>query len=187
MGPIPPTFAWGFAAVVAAAALSCGPGLEMVHESNLRFEHCYRLDIDEAVARVHREKCWRDWLLVYADEQPLDRIEHARLRLLSLEAGDDRRVSLGDPRRAPRVFTEVGGAPHAGPAPTSAHSPPPRVEPAPSATPAAPSAAVPRPGEACAAACALDHDQCRARCGDAGQACERCAGEFRRCMRRCYD
>jgi hypothetical protein len=177
-----------FGGLAVGAAVSCGPGLEAVHESNLRFEHCYRLDMDPRIAPGHREYCWRDWNQTYAGDQPLDRIEYARRRIVALESGDSRLVMVRQQTfGGARVFEEVGAvSPNermAAPAPTSAHAPPPKTEPAPpSLAPAGP-----KPGDACAVECTNTFTECMRPCDAAKATCERCNLEFRGCMRRCYE
>ena len=187
----------GSAALLAIAVdlTACGPGLEAVHESNLRFEHCYRLDMDSKIAAPHREHCWRDWTVAYSYDQSLDHIEYARRRIVALESGDTRLVSLRtDAPAEGRVFEEVGApppdAPMAAPAPTSAHEPPPktvpvtRPEPLPAASQPAASA---RPGDTCAAQCDLPLAECSKLCEAKQADCTICREDYRRCMRRCFE
>src|SRR5687768_4415792 len=59
-----PRFArWLRAAVLAVVplglALACGPSVQSIHEGSVRFEHCYRLDLDLDIAPGHREACWK--------------------------------------------------------------------------------------------------------------------------------
>jgi hypothetical protein len=175
---------------VSAWLAACGPGLETIHESNLRFEHCYRLDMDPRIAASHREYCWRDWNQTYAGDQPLDRIEYARRRISTLESGDSRPVSI---RRETfgggRVFEEMDVASPtsrmAAPAPTSAHAPPPKTEPAP---PQPEPVVGGRPGDACAVECNNALAECKRPCETKPGDCEqRCPEEYRGCMRRCFD
>jgi hypothetical protein len=179
----------GRAAVLGAFVAACGPGLESVHESNLRFEHCYRLDMDPRIAPSHREYCWRDWNQTYASDQPLDRIEYARRRILTLESGDSRLVSVKQQSfGGGRVFEEVGvsASPSermAAPAPTSAHAPPPKTEPA----PVLPEPVVPRPGDTCASDCNGTFAQCTGPCDATKPECQHCNEDYRSCMRRCFE
>lgn len=173
-------------------ALACGPGLEMRHEANLRFEHCYRLDMDPKIARTHREYCWRDWTERYAVDQPLDRIEYARRRIAALESGDSRTLGIHEePHPSDRVFAEVKNepAPMAAPAPTSAHAPPPKTAPPETAQP--PPAPMPsgsaRPGEECTADCGRVLSGCDRLCAAKQADCATCREDYRRCMRRCYE
>lgn len=188
----------GLGSLVAVSLSGCGPGLEAVHESNLRFEHCYRLDMDARIAPPHREHCWRDWTVEYGYDQPLDHIEYARRRIVALESGDTRIVELRtDAPAEGRVFEEVGaappGAPMAAPAPTSANAPPPKTEPVapsePAVAPASSSAPLGsrRPGDACVAECETPLVECSKRCGAKQAVCAACREDYRRCMRRCFE
>jgi hypothetical protein len=80
----------------------------MIHESSVRFEHCYRLDMDTAIAASHRLHCWRDWTHTYAEGQSQDRVEYARRRIIALESGDNRLVTIHTaPRPQARLFSFV--------------------------------------------------------------------------------
>ncbi|HVW25252.1 MAG TPA: hypothetical protein VHC69_07750 [Polyangiaceae bacterium] len=178
--------------LIPAFALGCGPGLEAMHESTLRFEHCYRLDMDTRIAPPHREHCWRDWTETYSAGQTLDRVEYARRRLSQLESGDTAVLGIGG--AAPpesRVFQELASpaapaGPIAAPAPTSAHEPPPKTAPAPgdAAKYASPSI---RPGQKCTEACDTTLDDCNRLCQNKQTDCTGCAQDYRACMRRCFE
>ncbi|HVU03226.1 MAG TPA: hypothetical protein VHE30_15805 [Polyangiaceae bacterium] len=163
-----------------------------MHESNLRFEHCYRLDMDARIAPSHREHCWRDWTEVYASDQSNDHIEYARRRIVALESGDRHLVTLNtDAPAENRVFEEAdapapANAPMAAPAPTSAHEPPPKTEPV-APTPAPSVSAVPLPGRDCASQCEIPLGECNQLCKAKQADCATCREEYRRCMRRCYE
>jgi hypothetical protein len=172
----------------------CGPGLEAMHESTLRFEHCYRLDMDVSIASPHREHCWRDWTETYASGQPYDRIEYARRRISQLESGDTRLLTFSNSSRPEtRVFEELPpanpAAPMAAPAPTSAHEPPPKTAPGPKEPSAADSAnsSSLRPGDACSALCSTGLDSCSHGCQNRQVDCAACAEDYRSCMRRCFE
>jgi hypothetical protein len=178
------------ALITITAVAACGPGLEAMHESNLRFEHCYRLDLDAKIVPQHREHCWRSWAETYAYGQPLDRVDYAHRRVVQLESGDSRLMIIQRDSPGERVFDEFGGGgsitPMAGPAPTSAHEPPPKTAPAPE-PPARPSAGAPRPGEACALQCDGPLVDCSRLCGAKHADCATCREEYRGCMRRCFE
>lgn len=186
-----------------------------MHEGSVRFEHCYRLDLDPEVVSSHREACWRGWLTSFTYGQPRDRIDYARTRLSELENGDPSPPVLrtgGEHRPEQRQFYLVV------PAPTSVHAPPPpvatvwREEDAGSAEntsdAAAPTTAAP-PAETCADSCRSDWDECTVNCGppsaaatdagvtDAGLTdagvrdassleCEACKKAYAGCMRKCF-
>jgi len=173
---------WLALAAAGLLAISCGPGFEAMHESNLRFEHCYRLDMDSKIAPSHREHCWRDWTEIYARGQPLDRVEYARRRITEIESGDGRVMSLDqDPPAEQRLFEETApDAPMAAPAPTSAHEPPPKTAPAP-----APGSG--HPGARCAEQCDQTLGDCSRLCEAKQADCATCREDYRACMRRCYE
>lgn len=188
----------------AAATAACGPGLETMHESNLRFEHCYRLDMDPDIAGSHRLVCWRDWTQTYAYGQPRDRVEYARRRIITLESGDVRLLDIrGQPLQRTRLFS-FAGAPSstaAAPAPTSAHAPPPSTTaaaPGPTSAHAPPPSTAPDdrakqepvdefPGDACSRPCGTAYETCAAGCRDQAEVCAKCREDYRTCMRRCFE
>jgi hypothetical protein len=181
------------AAIAGATLAACGPGLEALHEGNIRFEHCYRLDTDSRIAPTHREYCWRDWTETYAYGQPLDRVEYARRRIVSLESGDDELITIVHRHAQERVFAEVGAgtapdAPMAAPAPTSAHEPPPKTVPVPKpATPDPAPAASDLPGAACGSECDNSLTECEKVCDGKQADCNTCREDYRHCMRRCFE
>ncbi len=65
-----------------------------MHESNVRFEHCYGLDFKQTVAARYRLRCWRSWLAGYSREQTRDRVTYADQRVASLEAGNTAPLTL---------------------------------------------------------------------------------------------
>jgi hypothetical protein len=173
---------------------ACGPGLESLHASNVRFEHCYRLDMDPRIASSHRMVCWRDWTESYAIGQSRDRVEYARRRIITLESGDAELLSIEtQPERRQRIFSVVGetrskNVPMAAPAPTSAHAPPPKTaQEAAASPPDAPAPAAPLPGEDCGDACGATYHACQTACGGDSDACTTCRENFRDCMRACYE
>jgi len=195
--PPPLRFRWaviGLSAFFAAGA--CGPSVQSIYEGNVRFEHCYRLDLEVDTAPTHRLACWTEWLSMYTYGQPRDRIEYARRRAHSFANGDIARPTLdiGDEKKAEaRQFYLVV------PAPTSVHAPP-----APIATrwygdagsaPAAPTteqaaAPVRAPQDKCSEACRGSLSDCQRACSpDAGKpepTCKICDSDYKTCMKRCF-
>lgn len=177
--------------LVTIAALSCGPSVQSIYEGDVRFEHCYRLDLDLNIAASHREACWKQWMSLYTYGQPRDRIEYARRRLRAFSNGDFSRPTLntGSNRPARREYYLVV------PEPTSAHAPPPPVLTpvyGPDAgVPVVPAANPTAPGTACATGCYSSFNSCKAACGPDGgvseAACKSCEPDYRQCMRRCYE
>ncbi len=172
---------------------ACGPSVQSIYEGNVRFEHCYRLDLDLNIVPTHREACWKQWLNAYVYGQPRDRIEYARRRLRSFSAGDITRPTLdvsGQRSAAQRDFYLVV------PEPTSVRSPPPALAvPVQSAVLAASASAAPAPpaapGAACSAACESAFRSCQAACDATvsvpNAACKSCEPDYKRCAKRCYE
>jgi hypothetical protein len=180
--------------VVALVGFACGPSVQSIYEGNVRFEHCYRLDMDTKIAAPHREHCWRDWTEIYAYGQPLDHVEYARRRIVALESGDTGLVTVYREHHQERVFAEVAATaapdtPMAAPAPTSAHEPPPKTAPAvkmASATDPAPAGSQ-KPGDGCASECESTLSDCERLCSAKQADCAACREDYRHCMRRCFE
>jgi hypothetical protein len=181
---------------IAAGAIvlgfSCGPSVQSIYEGNVRFEHCYRLDLDLEIVPTHRRHCWEQWIETYRYGQPRDRVEYARRRVDRFANGDFERPTL---RLEPSARSEPRTA--VVPEPTSVRAPPP-----PLATGAAPASPIavnpspsgdPAPGASCAGECGRSRSDCRrAVCADvAGSsgtpACQSCDSDYKACMRRCFD
>ena len=185
-----------------------------MHEGSVRFEHCYRLDLDPEVVSTHREACWKGWLTSFTYGQPRDRIDYARTRLSELQKGDPSPPLLrtgGERRPEQRQFYLVV------PAPTSVHAPPPPVATvwredagagdvasdagSPENTNTAP------PASTCADDCRSAWEACSAQCqtdagagdggasdasvGDAGVShagteCAPCTKPYLACMKKCF-
>lgn len=162
-------FGGAFAATaLAIAAAGCGAGYQALHESDVRFEHCYRLDDEPAVSAPSKRACWQNWLGEHASGQPRDRLDYAGSRLVALSSGPDARLAWAG--REPRVVA---------PAPTSAFAPPPHTLAPPKGGPAEPAAPA-----ACSADCVARFASCAAAC--AADACrEGCAERHRGCLRTC--
>jgi len=173
---------------------ACGPSVQSIYEGNVRFEHCYRLDLEVDAAPTHREACWKEWLGMYTYGQPRDRIEYARRRVRAFSTGDldCPKLSIGNGKQSEaRQFYLVV------PAPTSVHAPPPPIatrwygdagEPPP--TPSATLAAAAAPEDQCGTTCREKHAQCTSHCEpDAGKpdaACKACDPDYKGCMKRCF-
>jgi hypothetical protein len=167
-------------AVLATAA--CGPSLTTVHEGTIRFEHCYRLDLEPNETKPQRHGCWQLWLSSHTYGQPRDRIDHARRRLRSLANGDTTRRQLriaGERHPEERQFYLVV------PNPTNVHAPPPPIatverrseieEKPPTDTP---------PASGCANRCRSAWEACCT--PDAGAGCDGCKRDYTSCMRGCF-
>jgi hypothetical protein len=194
----------GLRFVVPAAALllgpalmmSCGPSVQSIYEGNVRFEHCYRLDLELDVASTHRQACWTTWLDRYTYGQSRDRLEYARRRLRAFATGDADRPALRvgeNQQQDSRQFYLVV------PSPTSVHAPPPPIATRVNATPDPPpmsnsaepakSSDAPAPGEDCASACRNSFGSCNQACDPKakGTACKSCDPDYKKCMARCFE
>ncbi len=173
------------AAIPAVLATACGPSVQLTYEGNVRFEHCYRLDLDPAIAPPHREACWTEWLGTYTYGQTNDRVEYARRRLAELKSSRES-VPL---RVDTMIETDAPAAPADAPAPTTVHSPPPPTAGATRALiekPPPPSDEP--PGHECAEHCSRVWYSCQASCSTGKQLplCENCATDYRACVRDCF-
>ncbi len=172
---------------------ACGPSVQSIYEGNVRFEHCYRLDLEVDTAPTHREACWKEWLSLYTYGQPRDRIEYARRRAQAFAAGDVNRPTL-DVAPEDAKKTEARQFYLVVPSPTSVHAPPPPIAtrwyadagsaPAPTTEQAA------APADTCVTACRDKHTLCAHPCDpDASPldpACKSCDSDYKACMKRCF-
>lgn len=183
---------------LALLAGACGPSVSAIYEANIRFEHCYRLDLDPKVASGHRMTCWKEWSRRYTYGQTRDRLEYAKKRIALLGTGDNSRPELD------LSVSDAGVSASEAPVPTNIHAPPPPTIPtaAPPGTADAgatdesagdASAASPRvepPGAACTAECKSSWRACLDVCSpDAGKkrgSCKSCDADYGRCVQRCY-
>jgi hypothetical protein len=187
-----------FALALALLAGACGPSVSAIYEANIRFEHCYRLDLDTGVATGHRIACWKEWSQRYTYGQTRDRLEYAKKRIAQLSAGDSSRPELD------LSASDAGASASEAPVPTNIHAPPPPV--IPTAAPrgasdagladdasggveSAPARAEP-PGAKCVTECRSSWRACLDVCNpDAGKkrgSCKSCDGDYGRCVQRCY-
>ena len=78
-------------AVVLAPALvvmmaGCGISMRYVVESDMRFEHCYRLDEDARTPLETKRQCWGEWTTTYQKGQDRSRVAYATERLRVLDS-----------------------------------------------------------------------------------------------------
>ena len=175
----------------ALAVAACGTSAQSIYEGNVRFEHCYRLDLDRSISPSHRETCWREWLSTYSYRQTDDRIEHAKARIRLLSTGET------SPPGLDLDGGQAATAPNLTPVPTSAHSPPPATAAAPvpvdsgpvvTERPAEGPPPVPYPRAECQRACAAKFQTCAPGCEPEKQskkACAACERDYLGCMRKC--
>jgi hypothetical protein len=167
--------------------------VQSIHEGNVRFEHCYRLDLEPDVASSHRRACWTNWTERYTYGQSRDRLEYANRRVVAFNSGDDTapQLQIGEHQQESRQFYLVV------PAPTSVHAPPAPIATRVNATAAPPAASASpatsgesaAPGESCAIACKNAFAICSDVCGGQGAstACKSCDPDYKKCMQRCFE
>lgn len=112
-------------AATGLCAAACGPSVQLIYEGNLRFEHCYRLDLDEKISPTHRQACWSEWLRYSAKGQTRDRLEYAKRRVEAIRSGNGASLPLQLSDGSDAGVIALAGDP--APIPTSAHAPPPPV------------------------------------------------------------
>lgn len=180
---------WLPAALGVAVVAGCGPSFQAVYECDVRFEHCYAVDMGPGSVDAKKE-CWREWLHDYTYGQSSDRIEYAGTRFSELSLNPT--LPTLDTGARPRQSHSA-----AAPMPTSAFAPPPNVAESKtaSATPASDPAPEPivaavapvsahTPGEECTTGCAEAWTSCRKDCKDG--ACDGCDRRYRTCVPACF-
>jgi hypothetical protein len=198
------------AGMLALSFAGCGPSVQMIYEGNVRFEHCYRLDYDPAIAPSHRRACWQDWLARHTYGQTGDRLNYARKRLQLLSQGESPTLPLLV--EASSTERPIGAT--AVPMPSNIHSAPPAKAPEPvapaSALPDSSAAPAKPPEGPCESACLSHWSECSPGChrdtgrtepkptakdeADAGvggnrieeETCPACDKVYRACMRKCF-
>ncbi|HET7538448.1 MAG TPA: hypothetical protein VFK05_01205 [Polyangiaceae bacterium] len=179
---------------------ACGPSVQSIYEGNVRFEHCYRLDLEVDTAPTHRRACWSEWLRMYTYGQPRDRIEYARRRLSSFANGDSARPTLDIGATDDHKTAEARQFYLVVPAPTSVHAPPPPIAtrwygdagtaPPPPTEQVATPTPMAAPADECSNRCRESHANCQRPCApDAGKpapACNNCDSDYKACMKRCF-
>jgi hypothetical protein len=173
-----------------------------VYESDVRFEHCYRVDEERHVPITDKLQCWREWTRRYRFGQSRDRIGYALARERTLAQA----LAAGQ-QAAPRG---AGESPRTLPQPTNPFAPPPPTITAAGAAGAGDAGSTSRdraadagtnadassatdssailtdaPGANCAGACAHTWSTCQQQCK--GTACRTgCDEPYRGCMRACF-
>ncbi|HKQ70127.1 MAG TPA: hypothetical protein VJT73_12350 [Polyangiaceae bacterium] len=184
------------ASVFASGPLACSLSYQSVYESDVRFEHCYRLDEERQVPIAQKRTCWRAWVAKHTYGQTRDRVEYALERDRTLE-----RAEASGERSAP---PGAAGAklPIASPQPTSAFVSPPQTmasahdagapdaDRSPTVAALIESAAgafsTGAPGATCGGACGRAWAACGEPCKSANPCQSTCDEHYRVCMRRCF-
>jgi hypothetical protein len=164
-----------------ALALGCGLSMRYVVESDMRFEHCYRIDEDPSTKVEDKRKCWHDWTANYQNGQEGTRVAYATERLRVLDGS-------GASNEASPPTAPTGGS-GAGPTPNSPYAPPPTLATVSvsASTNGEVSAVTGSSGfQACSDACNKDWKSCAPGCGGELACVTNCESRFRECMKGCF-
>ena len=175
------------AASAFVALAGCGPSFQAVHEGEARFEQCYAIDEDAAVALERKAACWKNWVQHHTYGQTRDRVQYAVQRYQALARVPALPTDEAMMRAAPGEG--VQGSAVVAPAPTSAFAPPPKTldvadagAPAASAARPAPRGHDRSPTAACLDECEATWSRCRDGCA---KKCDECDKAEKACSRRC--
>jgi hypothetical protein len=155
--------------LVGGLAVACGPSLKAAVESDMRFEHCYRIDDDPSTTLPSKRHCWTEWTARYTRGQARERINYAKSRIKVLDGA----MAAGPPPVATTAATAA-----ACPSPSNPYAPPPAV--APKST-----EAVTPASSACSDACSKAWKTCSTPCGVGASCVLACDEKFRLCAKAC--
>ena len=141
-------------------------------ESDMRFEHCYRIDEDPSTPLDNKRACWREWTQHYAKGQDRSRVNYAKDRVKVLKDAHHGPIASGPPPVAT-------AAPVSCPPPVNPYAPPPSVVPKDEKAAATPTTAV------CSDACTGAWKTCSTPCGAASNCVLECDAKFRACVKAC--
>jgi hypothetical protein len=150
------------------AAAGCGPSARGIVESDMRFEHCYRIDEDERVASNDKRACWDDWSTHYTRGQDSSRVRYAAERKQVLDGAD---------RPTASVVTATTATP------VSAYTPPAAIE-EPKAERTGTDVALRDPVE-CKSACLHALGACLAMCVPGTECASVCQSSRHKCEHAC--
>lgn len=153
-----------------------GVSVRYVVESDMRFEHCYRIDEDPNVTLETKRACWSEWHERYERGQDANRIAYAGERLRVLDAAAATGTTTSSPPVA--VAATVQGCPN----PNSPYAPPPST--ATSGIQVGMSAAP--PDVTCGDKCNRDWKNCGSACNGVVECLSACDDKLRGCMKGCF-
>ncbi len=159
----------GSVVLASLALVACGPSLKAAVESDMRFEHCYRIDEDASTPVAHKRGCWKEWTARYSRGQARERISYAKERV---------RVLHGAVDAAPPPMVASTQTAAAGPPPGDPYAPPPKV--VPKAV-----EAVTASNQACSDACSKAWNTCAKPCTAEATCILACDEKFRLCAKAC--
>lgn len=167
-------FASLFGWVAPLALVACGPSMKNLVESDMRFEHCYRIDEDPSTPLENKRACWHEWNALYAKGQDRSRIHYARDRVKVLNGA----IATAPIAGPPPVATSTAVA---CPPPANPYAPPPAVAPKEEKSAATSTS----PTAACSDACTKAWRACSTPCGSESGCVLNCDGKFRDCVKAC--
>lgn len=167
-------FASLFGWVTPLALVACGPSMKNLVESDMRFEHCYRIDEDPSTPLENKRACWHEWTSLYAKGQDRSRIHYARDRVKVLNG------AIATAPVAPPMPVATSTA-VACPPPANPYAPPPAVAPKDEKSAAAPTS----PTAACSDTCTKAWRACSTPCGSESGCVLNCDAKFRDCVKAC--
>lgn len=147
---------------------ACGPSMKAAVESDMRFEHCYRIDDDPSTSLANKRGCWSEWTARYARGQARERVHYAKDRIKVLD---------GAMAATPAPATTTAAA--ACPSPSNPYAPPPAVAPKSTAEAVSPLASP------CTEGCTKGWKACATPCGVEASCVLACDEKFRVCMKTC--
>ena len=170
------------AASVGVLLAGCGINMRYVVESDMRFEHCYRLDEDGRTPLDQKRACWREWTATYQKGQDRSRIAYATERLRVLDAASPGAPVVATESTAGASTAIVLASTGSGTVPLSPYAPPPAI-----ATTGAVNAVNESPAwQTCSEACSKTWKACAPACGGQMPCVNGCEERYRVCMKTCF-
>jgi hypothetical protein len=180
--PGPSTRTWLLAPTLVATIAGCGISMRYVVESDMRFEHCYRLDEDGRTPLDQKRACWREWTATYQKGQDRSRVAYAteRMRVLDAAAPGAPPAPSGTANGASTsiILASTGS----GTAPLSPYAPPPAI-----ASNGEINAVTESPKwQTCSDACSKTWKECAPACNGQMPCVGACEERYRVCMKACF-
>jgi len=157
------------------SAVGCGTvSARYVMESDMRFEHCYRIDEDPRYPLYAKRTCWWDWHEHYERGQDANRITYVAERLRVLDTAAAGGATVATPTIAAATSTAC-------PIPTSPYAPPPPVV----TSGMSIGVNAGSPVVTCGDGCNRDWKTCSPTCNSDGACLGLCDDKLRACMKAC--
>ena len=184
LAPVLPPFV-AVVVPIAFAIAGCGISIRYVVESDMRFEHCYRLDEDGRTPIDDKRQCWREWTATYQKGQDRSRVAYATERLRVLDSASTPNGGAASPSTTSASgasTTIVLASTGSGTAPLSPYAPPPAT-----ASSSEVSAVNDSPTwQACSETCSKTWKACAPSCNGQMPCVSTCEDHYRVCMKACF-